>query len=130
MSDLGIFQDLQVKPFEKCCFLFRSTGYIVWRRGTGGNVELLHLKVFTPGHGHGQSLLSDMIRMLSEDPPYATVFGFTRTINDEAQSFYARHGFTLTKVAGIYADGDAVIFSQKWQSLVARFMPSPVDVSS
>jgi ribosomal protein S18 acetylase RimI-like enzyme len=91
-------------------------GYVVWRRGTGGNVELLHLRA---AQGHGRRLLRRMLDGLASDPPYCTVFGFTRVGNVTAQGFYKAMGFTLTQVAGVYADGSAVVFSQTFEKLKA-----------
>lgn len=127
MNRLKFMMDY-VTPYQGLHHIHDETGFIVWRRATGGNVELLHLKVEQPGHGHGKRLLLGMIRELRKTPPYETVFGFTRSINDDAQSFYARMGFTLSRVTGVYRDGEAILFSQRYQDLCGladRLQPSP-----
>lgn len=98
--------------------LRNANGYITWHRATGDNVELLHLKVSEPRHGTGTYLLRQMLHRLQFDPPYATVFGFTRVSNTVAQSFYKAMGFELTTVKGVYADGQAVVFSQNFKELL------------
>ena len=92
-------------------------GHIAWRWGTGDNVELTHLKASEEGKGYGKSLLRDMLTVLKQNPPYATVFGFTRTVNLKAQAFYQDNGFILTRVAGVYDDGGAVVFSARYKDL-------------
>lgn len=100
----------------------KGEGYIVWRYGTGLNVELLHLKVSKPGHGTATKLLQDMLRRLKQDPPWATVFGFTRVNNESAQGFYSWAGFDLSVVKGVYADGEAMLFSARYDDLCARHL--------
>lgn len=101
-----------------------GAGYIVWRVGTGGNVELLDLQVVPTarGQGVGIGLLRAMLRHLKDNPPYYTIFGFTRTANVEAQEFYAAVGFDLSRVAGVYADGEAIVFSAKYDDLCKRHL--------
>jgi ribosomal protein S18 acetylase RimI-like enzyme len=92
-------------------------GYVVWRAGTGGNCELLHLKVREPGNGHGTRLLREMLLKLRADPPYATVYGFVLESNYSARLFYWKSGFALSAVEGVYADGKAFVFSQRYDRL-------------
>ena len=95
-------------------------GYITWRRGTGGNVELLHIKVRNKRKGEGMRLLQMMLKQLETDPPYGgkgTVFGFTRMSSLDALAFYDRAGFDLSQVRGVYAEGVAVCFSATWAVL-------------
>lgn len=58
-----------------------------------------------------------MLHAIVDDPPYHTVYGFTRTTNEEAKAFYAAMGFDLTTVTGVYADGTAVVFSASYKRL-------------
>ena len=105
-------------------------GMIVWRWGTGDNVEITHLKASRPGRGEGRSLLRDMLAILLEDPPYATVFGFTRSSNLTAHAFYKKAGFVLSPVAGVYADGDAIVFSANYVDLCQFHRVGPCQTSS
>lgn len=113
-----INQDVYIKPYIGIHLIEHANGYIAWRRGTGDNVELLHLRTFSPGKGTGRELVTAMLRKLLERPPYATVFGFTRTVNKASQEFYKALGFELTEVKGVYADGTAVLFSQTFKTLL------------
>lgn len=84
-----------------------ARGYVVWRPGTGGGVELLHLRAVVPGRGHGRSLVRTLVERLAADPPGRVVFGFALPA---AAGFYGKMGFALTPLAGVYRDGPAVFF--------------------
>lgn len=95
-----------------------ETGVIVWRYGTGRNVELLEIHTNERGKGYGRQLVYRMLDRLKFDPPYHSVFGFTRVSNEEARAFYAALGFRLHEVPGVYADGRAVLFEAPYADLV------------
>lgn len=115
------FLDKYVDPYSQTMkWGWSANGFIVWRKSTGLNAELLHLKVFKPGNGAGTTLLKHMLIELKDDPPYATVFGFTRTVNTSAQEFYRAMGFDLSPVRGVYDDGDAVVFSARYDDLCKK----------
>lgn len=99
------------------CFYEMPEGYIVWRNASGDNCELLHLKVHVRGKGFGEMLFRKMLEELKIDPPYCTVFGFTRIGNFASQNFYTKMGFEFTKVRGVYKEGGAVLFSQDYEFL-------------
>jgi ribosomal protein S18 acetylase RimI-like enzyme len=101
-------------------YILDEDGLLAWRRGTGDNVEITYLRVYEQGQGCGRRLLGKMVDRLRERPPYATVFGFTRTSNTGAQVFYEKMGFTLSPVRGVYADGSAVVFSANYADLLER----------
>lgn len=109
-----------IEPYRRLAWHEDATGYIVWRRGTGGNVELLHIRTYEKGKGSGRQLVYRMLVRLRVDKPYHSVFGFTRVANDEAKAFYAALGFSLTEVPGIYADRRAVLFFAPYDDLVKR----------
>lgn len=94
-----------------------ENGIIAWRRGTGGNVELEYILVKNKGQGEGRRLVKAMLRALADNPPYATVYGFTRVKNSEARTFYLACGFELSHVDGVYDDGEAMVFSQRYDRL-------------
>lgn len=104
-----------LSAYARVEYLETPNGYITWRYGTGMNVELLHVRSTCPGEG--TALVVKMLETLKTSPPYATVFGFTRTCNKAAQKFYQKLGFTLSAVVGVYADGDAVLFSANYDAL-------------
>ena len=107
-----------IHPYRHVPHITLSNGFIVWRRGTGDNVELLHIKTYVPGQGTGRELVIAMLNCLKSNPPYCTVFGFTRTCNEGSQKFYQALGFELTTVKGVYQDGAAVLFSQEYKTLL------------
>jgi len=113
-----IDEEVYVYPYEYVTTIEMDNGYIVYRMGTGRNIELLHIKTHEPGKGTGRELILDMLRCLKDEPPYCTVFGFTRTCNEASQKFYKALGFELTPVKGVYADGHAILFSQKYTTLL------------
>lgn len=94
-------------------------GHIIWRKGTGGNAEILYIKATKKGGG--RRLLRLMLSGLVDNPPYngdGTVYGFTREGNLTALAFYDKMGFELSRVAGVYAEGSAVCFSAPYLALV------------
>lgn len=113
-----IDRERYVTPYVAVHTIEHENGYIVWRRGTGDNIELLHLRTFSPGKGTGRELVKEMLTQLLSYPPYDTVFGFTRTINEASQAFYKALGFELSEVKGVYADGHAILFSQRFKTLL------------
>lgn len=106
-------------PFEAVHHRYdRERGFIAWRLGTGSNVELLHIRTFAPGKGYGRELLYRMLDAIQVDPPYHSIFGFTRVGNAEARAFYGALGFELQAVRGLYRDGEAVLFWQSYAKLL------------
>lgn len=97
-----------------------DTGFITWRKGTGGNVELLNIAVYQPGQGHGKNLLRKMLSQLLSEPPFCTVFGFTRVANLSSRKFYESAGFDLQHVNGVYNDGEAILFNARFTHLVSN----------
>ena len=115
------FRSDYLDPFQDLDYRYiADRGFIVWRPGTGNNVELLHIRTFEKGKGWGKGLLDLMLNDLKRDPPYYSIFGFTRVGNLEAQKFYGALGFKLQEVNGLYKEGSAVLFWQSYKSLVER----------
>jgi RimJ/RimL family protein N-acetyltransferase len=107
-----------IDPYCRASYRLLPDGsYIVWRVGTGENVELLHLRVVNQNEGTGTALFRMMLEALRENPPYYTVFGFTRSSNRVAQAFYHYMGFDLAEVKGVYRDGSAILFSREYEDL-------------
>lgn len=122
------FEARFLKPFQTARYVYTPDGWIVWRRGTGDNCELLHIRAFEPRRGHGRRLVRAMLDELEHDRrhplpgeppfPYHTVYGFTRVENEGARAFYAALGFVVQVVDGVYADGRAVLFSGEYLRLL------------
>lgn len=113
------FSNRCLTPFGKTPHIFiANKGYIVWRLGTGNNTELLHIRTFEKGRGYGRKLFYEMLDWLKKEPPYYSVFGFTRVGNTEARKFYGTLGFKLQLVEGLYRDGMAIMFWQSYEKLL------------
>lgn len=107
-----------VNPFQKVHWYQDETGYIVWRVGTGNNVELLHLNATAHRKGYGRNLVKHVLKQLSSlDTPYHSMFGFTRETNEEAVGFYRAMGFELTPIPNLYREGTAIMFCQSYFKL-------------
>jgi ribosomal protein S18 acetylase RimI-like enzyme len=120
-DDFEAFRTKYLAPFTGIDWRFdRKIGFIVWRRGSGLNVELLHVSAKQHGQGLGLRLIRLMVDELARRPPYHSVFGFTRSVNEQAMAFYRNLGFTLTEVPSVYRDGTSVLFSQSFASLRDR----------
>lgn len=108
-----------VNPYTVIHYIEDYRGYIVWRLGSGGNIELLHIAASYPRVGYGTSLVRSMVDKLLELPekPKA-VFGFTRAQLEPANKFYQALGFSLHRLSDFYKQipefdiADAVIFHQ------------------
>lgn len=119
--DRSAFQARYVKPFAAVTHHYDpDRGFIVWRQGTGANVELLHIRTFTRGKGFGRGLVYHMLDVLSQEPPYHSVFGFTRADNLGAKQFYGALGFSLQELNGLYEDGKATLFWAAYQQLLKK----------
>jgi len=100
----------------------QSKGYIVWRLGTGGNVELLHIKAFKKRKGYGKELVKVMLLSLKKKPPYYSVFGFTKRNRPASLAFYRKLGFKLVKTTGPYKDSSGVMFYQSYKVLCRKLL--------
>lgn len=103
-------------------YAYSGDGIIAWRRGTGDNVEVTYVRSDQTRQGTGRKLLQEMLRRLRDNPPYATVYGFTRANNRDAIAFYQAMGFAVTPVNGVYADGKAAVFSARYDDLCKRHL--------
>jgi ribosomal protein S18 acetylase RimI-like enzyme len=111
------FYDEYIEPFHTPTYVYDYTGWIVWRVGTGLNVELLHIRTHKKRRGYGRRLFYKMLDRLTAKPPYHSVFGFTRVSNAEAKAFYGALGFNLVEINGLYQHGHAVLFWQEFNKL-------------
>jgi len=93
--------------------LFKDHGYIVWRVGTGENVEIL----FIEGPGHGKELVKEMVEILEQTPPYNSIFVFRREQNEIAGKFYRKLGFTETVIPDLYKGENAVLATINFEKL-------------
>lgn len=116
------FEETYLDPFLGLYHIYdEELGFIVWRNGTGGNVELLHIRTFSKRRGFGRRLFYGMLKQLEDDSsqtPYHSVYGFTRVSNSEARAFYGELGFCLVWTYGVYASQDAILFEQSFDKLL------------
>lgn len=109
-------------PFRNVEWFYSANdGFIVWRMGTGNNVELLHIKAWEQRKGIGRRLFYHMLDSLEksvESYPYHSVYGFTRVSNERAIGFYNAMGFDTIYVPGIYQDGACQLFHRKFTTLL------------
>lgn len=118
MIDQAEFYHRYVIPFEKTDLLYEpARGFIVWRLGSGSNVELLHIAAAEIRKGHGRWLFYHMLDRLEAKPPYHSVFGFTAVSNKRALAFYDALGFEHQEVHGLYQTGPAALFWQSYEKL-------------
>lgn len=110
-----------VQPFKGVKYIYLNrVGFIAWRLGTGGNVELLHIRAASLRNGLGRRLFKEMLDSLYYDPPYFSVFGFTRVSNDRAVAFYEAMGFKIQLIDGLYKDGEAYMFWAEYTELMKK----------
>ncbi len=118
------FKDQYVLPYSKPrYFIDGRRGFIVWRMGTGMNVELLHIRANEQRQGYGRQLFYHMLESLVVEKvmtPYYSVFGFTRVSNHRSKEFYKSMGFSLQSIQGLYYDGEAIMFWQEFPILLQR----------
>lgn len=113
------FYKTYISEFKELNFIFEQDyGFIVWRIGTGNNIELLHIKTFKKRQGIGKALIIKMLEELKTNKPYHSIFGFTRIDNLEAEKFYLALGFNIQNINGIYKDGKCKIFWSSYEDLV------------
>jgi ribosomal protein S18 acetylase RimI-like enzyme len=114
-----------VHPYYRIDRIDNEYGYIVWRVGTGDNIEILHISACIEGKGYGRELVRCMCERLKEtkSEPYFSVFGFTKANNDNAIKFYIGLGFMVKPVTSIYKDG-ASVFSIPYVDLLRKLRES------
>lgn len=114
-----------IHPYRTVSYVADDTGYVVWRAGTGGNCELLHLRTYQQRKGYGTALFRRMLEQLRANPPYHSVFGFCLGRNAAAQAFYAAQGFQLEQLGrSVYGGDCTVLFHAPLLSLLTRLGPA------
>lgn len=107
-----------LEPYKGVDYIYdQDRGYIVWRRGTGENTELLHIRAFKYGCGFATELLEEMLERLEKNPPFYSVFGFMLSSNAPIRRFYEKHGFHYQEIVGPYKGGNAVMVWQDYEVL-------------
>ncbi len=122
-NDFKEFEEHYVKKFLPQYYLFSPRyGYIVWRLGTGENVELLHVRSFIPRQGIGTRLVRAMLRELMKNKPYYSIFGFTLANNVIARQWYHSMGFNTQECGGPYKGDKSAIFWRSFEVLCEKLL--------
>lgn len=120
--NIATFYETLVEPFEKVWRIFiPDNGYIVWRLGTGGNIELLHIRVFELRKGYATMLVRMMLEELKQHPPYHSVFGFAVASKPDIGEIYRHLGFETETIVGMYQSGGTIVFHQEYAKLCTHY---------
>ena len=106
-------EDKMEKFTEVNYLFFKESGHLIWKYGTGGNVEIFDIEAYEKGKGIGKKLVKGLVDKLKENPPHS-IFGFTAKKNINAQGFYKALGFDLIEIENLYPKG-AYIFSMTYK---------------
>lgn len=117
------FQDKYLRPFNGLYHFFDPVkGYIVWRVGTGENVEILHIRAFEKRRGYGRELLKKCLLSLKDNPPYFSLFGFGLGSNNEMAEFYRGLGFNVSIIDGPYKHDKSTFIWQSYEVLCNKHL--------
>lgn len=122
-NNFWAFKAKYLTPYSDIQYEYEpALGWIVWRLGTGENIELLHIRSHVVRKGHGRVLFYRMLSLIekSKVKPYHSIFGFTRVSNLCAKEFYTSVGFNIQPIDGLYKDGSAIMFWQEYTELLKR----------
>lgn len=119
--DFEEFYGYYIRPYLGIDYIFvPEEGYVAWRRGTGDNVEVLHIRAFKTGKGTGVLLAQAMIHELKKRPPYYSIFGFGLASNLPPQKVWKKVGFDIEITKAPYKGGPAFLISQSFEVLVRK----------
>jgi len=86
----------KMKKFgEMYYIIIPDKGHLVWRYGTGDNVEIFDIEAYKKRQGVGKELFRMLIGELGENPPHA-IFAFVGDDNTDVQKFYKVLGFDIS----------------------------------
>jgi len=88
-------------------------GHLVWKFGTGDNIELFDIEVEEKQKGYGTQLVKMLLEAVAQYHP-SSIYGFTAGNNIVAQSFYRALGFESVPLGDLYKNKAGVIFF--WQN--------------
>lgn len=116
--DFTEFYGHYVQPYWGIEYIFDAKrGYIVWRVGTGENVEILHIRAFELRKGYATDLIRQFLIKIKSARPYYSVFGFMLATNAPVIAMYRKMGFRITEVSDLYKGGQAVLITQQYDQL-------------
>jgi len=94
------------KEYGKIDYIYWPEGYMVWRIGTGDNIEILFIEVSEKRKGMGTKLFKEFLKRIN---PYHSVFVFHLASRKDAEKFYKSVGFNKSIKCGIYKDDKTVL---------------------
>lgn len=111
----------RVGPYKTLYRIFdEDVGYIVWRLGTGDNIEVLFIEAKEPGKGYGKELFRRMVRSIESNKrqPYHSVYVYRLGANELARRLYAKLGCKEINLGqSVYRDDETVIAWITWEDL-------------
>lgn len=117
------FLEKYIKKFQNIDFIYLpEKGFIVWRPGTGENVELLHIRTFIYKKGYAKDLIREMVGKLKENPPYYSIFGFALSSRENLRQIYQQLGFNISPdLPGPYKSSSSFLFYQSYNNLIKKY---------
>lgn len=113
--------DERIKNYNLKYIYKENVGFIVWTMGTGDNYEVLLLRVKHQGRGDAKKLYREAVKLMMFNPPYHSVYAFTRTENAGANAFYTKFGWNRIDLDQcIYKDAGVVLYWIEWNELRDR----------
>lgn len=114
----------RIKGYDRVDYIYDAdVGYLVFRIGTGDNVEALFLEVAEKRKGYGTELYRRMVQRMVErgEKPYHSVFAFRLTGNEEAKAFYDRLGWKQQDIgSSVYRSDGTTLMWIAWDDLCKR----------
>ncbi|MEK7635650.1 MAG: hypothetical protein AAB405_01005 [Patescibacteria group bacterium] len=115
-----------ILPFIRIHYIFwPAKGFIVWRKCTGENIELLHIKTFKHNKGYAKELIKEMIKKIQKNLPYYSISGFSLATPDRIylKEVYKKLGFEVSDdIPGPYKDGPSFLFYQSYEKLKKKYL--------
>lgn len=112
----------RVRHYRDLRYLHKPhVGYVVWRVGTGDNLEIVFVRAAEPGHGYGKRMLREMVAAVTSvgPRPYHSVYAYRLRSNEQAGRFYRALGFREVDLgASVYRDDGTVLAWVPWAELV------------
>jgi len=101
---------------------WEGRGYMAWHLSTGENIEILFVEIHPSLRGQGltSQLFAEFCQRAKLNPPYNSVFAFTRADNEIAHRMYLRFGFYLKRIPNLYKHLDAYLAVVNFQKLCEK----------
>jgi len=92
-----------------------DNGFIEYREGTGGNIEITQIRAYEKGRGTGRELIR---RLIEESKPYYSIYAFVLASRLDARRFYASCGLNEMPIGrGLYKNDGAIIMTANHEDI-------------